>query len=148
MAVLGVFEETVPTNSGDDEKPFNVINNVVFHDIFILFSSCWLSKNAARMPPTHVPQATINPSKVTCAAASLQCTMSCGVSFGQSNNANHISSTQLIHVKYCYIYVCTTGYLTGKTIHGLRQDFGVSSLAAPYGTGKRHGARYTASRSS
>jgi len=53
-----VWGNRVPTDSGDDEKPFNVINNVVFLDIFILFSSCWLSKNAARMPPTHKQQLT------------------------------------------------------------------------------------------
>ena len=32
--------EFQPSASGDDEKPFSVLNNAVLLDVFTLFSSC------------------------------------------------------------------------------------------------------------
>jgi len=57
-----------PSASGDDEKPFSVLNNAVFLDIFILLFSCWLPKSL---------KVIIGLSKVTCGAAGAQCTVSC-----------------------------------------------------------------------
>jgi len=37
-----------PSARRDDEKPLNVLNNAVFLDIFILFSSCWLLKSDSK----------------------------------------------------------------------------------------------------
>jgi len=70
-----------PSGSGDDERPFNILDNAVFLNILILFSSfvefLKVIADTCSANDAHA-QAILDLSKVTCGAVGTQCTMSCG----------------------------------------------------------------------
>jgi len=73
--------EFQPSASGDDKKPFNILNNAIFLYIFILYFSCWLPKSDSTYAQHECCPRTsqiIDLCKVTCGEAGAQCTMSCG----------------------------------------------------------------------
>jgi len=86
-----------PSGSGDDERPFNILNNAVFLNILILFSSfvefLKVIADTCSANDAHA-QAIIDLSKVTCGAVGTPCTVSCGRNQYMRNSvkrATHVS---------------------------------------------------------
>jgi len=55
------------------------VNNAIFLDFFILFSSCWFPKSDSKCAQCQCHSCTSNnwPVKMTCGVVGAQCTMSC-----------------------------------------------------------------------